>query len=119
MQQHSEAIIDPAFTIEPAHYHYAKFTVPADAQNATVQGRFTASGGAGNDVVVFIFPEDDFVNWQNNHDSKVLYQSGQVTQASINAELPGPGTYYLVFSNNFSVISPKAVQADITINYTN
>ncbi|HXZ14073.1 MAG TPA: hypothetical protein VEG64_16930 [Candidatus Sulfotelmatobacter sp.] len=39
--------------------------------------------------------------------------------AQCGKELPGAGTYYLVFDNGFSLLTPKAVQADGTLRYMN
>ncbi len=48
------------------------------------------------------------------------YNSGRATQKSVHATLPsGTGTYYLVFNNNFSLVSPKAIQASVTLRYMN
>jgi hypothetical protein len=45
-------------------------------------------------------------------------RTGRVTQESLNVSLPpNPGKYLLVFSNKFSLLTPKAVQADITLAY--
>lgn len=109
----------PAFTVKNLGYVYTQFDVPPGATNVSVVGRFTASGGIGNDIEAYVLTSDGFVNFQNGHQATTYYQSGRVTQGSINANLPaGAATYYLVFSNNFSLLSAKAVQASITLNYT-
>ena len=57
------------------------------------------------------------VNSQNGHSAATYHNSGRVTQANIAATLPGPGTYYLFFNNKFSMMTPKAVVANATVNY--
>jgi hypothetical protein len=97
-----------------------KLTVPADASYVTLQGHFAATGGSGNDVEVYMLPEDGFTNWENIHSATPLYSSGRVTQDTLNVALPpDAGTYYLVFSNKFSLVTPKAVQTNITLTYYN
>jgi hypothetical protein len=97
-----------------------KLTVPADASYVTLQGHFAATGGSGNDVEVYMLPEDGFTNWENRHSATPLYSSGRVTQDTLNVALPpDAGTYYLVFSNKFSLVTPKAVQTNITLTYYN
>ncbi len=55
---------------------------------------------------------------KNGHDARTLYNSGKVTQATIAAPLPDtPTTYYLVFDNRFSILTPKAVQVNATLDY--
>ena len=95
-----------------------KFTVPAGASNVTLKGHFTASGGSGSDIQVVVVNEDEYVNWQNGHPTKTFYNSGKLTQGSINITLPSdPTTYYVVFSNKFSLLTPKAVQASVDLSY--
>src|SRR6266568_8500400 len=80
-----------------------------NATNVSVIGHFTASGGTGNDIRCFVVDEDGFANIKNGHPARTYYNSDQVTQAQIQGVLPNrPGTYYLVFDNRYSVITPKA-----------
>jgi uncharacterized membrane protein YvbJ len=115
----TQLITNTAITVSATTYSYYKFTVPPGATNVFVDGHFSAAGGAGNDVETFVLDEDSFVNFQNNHAASAYYNSGKVTQNSINARLPGGGNYYLVFNNKFSLLAPKAVQVNATLHYTN
>jgi len=118
MQTYTAEITNTSFTIKNLTYSYFQFTVPADSTNVSVTGHFSATGGSGNDVEVYLLGADDFVNWQNGHEAKTFYNSGRLTQSTITAGLPGEGSYYLIFDNRFSLISPKAVQANATLNYS-
>jgi hypothetical protein len=107
-----------AFTVNAGSSHYYKFTVPASAFNVTLKGHFAATGGTGNDIEVVVVSEDQYVNWQNGHETKAFYNSGRVTQDTPNVSLPSDATtYYLVFNNKFSFLTPKAVQANMDLNY--
>jgi hypothetical protein len=111
-------LVDTAFTLNAAQGMHWNFNVPASATDVRVEGTFSASGGARNDVEVYLLSDDEFVNWQNNHTVSTLYNSGRMTQGTLNAALPpGVGTYHLVFSNKFSLLSPKAVRASIRLHY--
>jgi len=58
------------------------------------------------------------VNWQNGHKTRTLYNSGRVTQSGIEVQLPSStGICYLVFDNRFSILTPKAIQANVKMNY--
>ena len=118
-QPRTQTIIDGALTVAAMGFTYYTFTVPADATSVSVDGHFTATGGTGNDIEVYVLNDDDFVNFKNGHSAPTLYNSGKVTQDSISATIPATGTYYLVFNNNFSLLTPKAVQATATLHYTN
>jgi hypothetical protein len=112
-------LVDTAFTLKALQGIHWNFNVPAGASDVRVEGTFNASGGPGNDVEVFLLNDDEFVNWQNGHAVNTLYNSGRMTQGTLNAILPsGPGTYHLVFNNKFSLFSPKAVRASIRLHYT-
>jgi len=106
-----------AFTVSARGFQSTRFVVPEGATDINVEGRFSATGGSGNDVEVFLLDEDGYVNFQNNHRVGTYFNSGRATQGGISVSLPKHGTYYLVFNNRFSVMSPKAVQADATLSY--
>ena len=107
-----------AFTVKQLNVSNYRFVVPAGALDVTMKGHFTATGGASNCIEVFVLNEDEFANWQNHHVINALYDSGQVTQDSINLNLPAAAaTYYVVFSNKFSFLSPKAVEANVDVNF--
>ena len=115
---HTQSTGNVAFTVNAQGANNYKFTVPAGAFNVTLKGHFAATGGSGNDIEVFVVAEDEYVNWQNGHPTKAFYNSGKVTQDSINLTLPSDATnYYVVFSNKFSLLTPKAVQASIDLNF--
>lgn len=120
-QPRAQNITDTAFTVKAGGYTYFQFSVlNADSTNVFVDGHFSATGGSGNDIEVFILNQDEFVNLQNGHQTATFYNSQRVTQNSINAVLPpGVGTYYLVFNNGFSLLTPKAVRASAVLHYTN
>jgi hypothetical protein len=107
-----------AFTVGTLAASNYSFTVPAGAFDVSMKGHFAATGGMGNDIEVVVVSEDEFVNWQNGHPSKAFYNSGRVTQDSINLNLPADAaTYHVVFNNKFSLFSPKAIQANVDVNY--
>lgn len=83
-----------------------------------VNGHFTASGGMGNDVIVYLLDEDGFANFKNGQRASAYYNSGKITQGSIAATLPNaPANYYLVFDNRFSLLHPKAIQVSATLEF--
>lgn len=115
-RQYTERV-DAAFAVPKLHHKDYRFTIPAGATDAVLQGHFAATGGARNDIEVWVMNDDTFVNWQNRHSVTPIYSSGRVTQGTLNVPLPESGTYYLVFNNQFSLISPKAVEDNLTLTY--
>jgi hypothetical protein len=110
--------IDNAFTVPPLRDKAYRFVIPAGARDAMLQGHFIATGGAHNDIEVWVTNSDGFVNWENKHPVTPIYSSGRVTQGTLSVSLPSEaGTYYLIFNNRFSFISPKAVQDNVNLQY--
>lgn len=117
-QLHKVTIGSGAITVNAGGYLYFTLSVPAGATNVRIEGRFSATGGSGNDIEVFVITDDGFTNWKNGHSTPTYYNSGKVTVGEVNAVLPdGAGTYYLVFNNNFSLVTPKAVQESLSLTY--
>lgn len=83
-----------------------------------LSGTFTASGGSGNDIIVLVMGATDYVNWENEHQASTYYDSGQITTGGFNVILPSSGTYHLVYSNQFSIISTKNVNTQANLAYT-
>lgn len=111
-------ITNGALTVNAASYSWYTFTVPPDATTVSVLGHFTATGGAGNDIIIYVLDSDSFVNFKNGHPAKTFFNSGKMTTGAIGAVLPSiGGTYYLLFDNRFSLITPKAVTVDATLHY--
>lgn len=111
-------ITNGALTVNAHSLSWYPFVVPTNARAVAVQGHFAATGGIGNDIIVYITDEDGLTNLKNADEARVYYNSRKVTQASISAVLPNkPGTYYLILDNRFSLITPKAVQVTATLSY--
>jgi|ERR1051326_3698001 hypothetical protein len=102
------SLVGGSFSVPPGGAKWWTFVVPAGSTSRVV-GDFRASG-SGNDIEVGITDE----NGANGHAGRFWYHSGKVTTGSIDVQL-GPGTYYLVFSNRFSVFSQKTVSANVNL----
>src|SRR3954465_5144377 len=110
-----EPIVNGSFIVEPRSFKPFKVTVAPGSVNPRGEGTFTASG-ANNDIEVVLLEASQFQNWEKRNKFTVAYQSGRVTSDKLSLDLPAEaGTYYLVFSNRFSLISNKAVVAGIVV----
>lgn len=101
----NRAIVNDKITVPASKYIYYQFSV---SDNSEIHGRFRAEGGSGNDIECFILDADGFENWRNGHSAQTWYNSGRVTVSNIYARVPA-GQYFLVFNNNFSMVSNKVV----------
>jgi hypothetical protein len=113
---HTQTTGDKAITVPAGSTNSFIFEVPSGAYNVSIKGRFSATGGSGNDIIGMLMTADDYENWRNGHTFQTLYNSGQVTQETVNVKLPDDGgKYYFVFNNKFSLLAPKAVQANLAM----
>lgn len=95
---------------------YLSFTFSvSDTRPCAMEGRVLGLAGGNKDVEVLVFDADGFINWRNNNSAKTVFNGGQATATTISARLPGPGTYHLVLNNAFSLLTPKTVQARVTV----
>jgi hypothetical protein len=113
----TERITPDAFVVAPGKLMYFPVSLPQSAAWGMITGRFRAQGGNGNDIEMYVFNPDGFENYINGHSVSTLYNSGRVTVGSIDLYIPKGTTYYLVFTNKFSVFANKAITSDIVLKY--
>jgi len=116
-QMFSSNVVNGTITVSKGNYEYYPIIVSGDEHNAQLSGSFIASGGSGNDIIVLIMDQTSFINWQNGHQASDYYNSGQTTTGAFSVALTS-GTYYLVYSNAFSIISSKNVNTQASLDYT-
>lgn len=104
-------LVPAEFVVRPGQVRYWTFDAAA---NIRVVGRFRASGGAGNDIVVIIAEWNECENWINGHAARTHYHSGKTTNGRIDVVVPGQAQYCIAFDNRMSTTSSKEIAADIT-----
>jgi len=114
-QDDAQPVCQASFTIPARSAKAVTFIVPEHMKKGLLEGQFKATGGMRNSIEVWVMNDDEFVNWQNHHPIRTLYNSRKVTQGTVRAFLLEPGKYHIVFNNDFSLITPKAVEANILL----
>ena len=130
--KHDQTILEAPFSIAAHNFRYYKFDLPEGSTNVSIIGQFTSAAdkksagakpkdgadGDDNDVEVYVLSEPAFAVWQNGYATSSVYESGRVSQGSMQADLPaGPGVYYLIFSNKFSAKTSKNINASVLLRY--
>lgn len=121
--KHDQAILETPFSVGAHTFRYYKFSLPEGSMNVSIVGEFTVtadgkSNQSDNDIEVFVLTETAFPIWQNGYATSSVYESGRVAKGSLQTVLPpGPGIYYLVFSNKFSPKTGKSVNATVLLRY--
>ncbi len=105
LQLSGETIVDSVYEVGPGTYRSVYFTLQC---TGTVQGGFVASAALGDNIIVYIFDEDEYNKFDQGEDSLVQYQSGKVESGTFDLTLD-PGTYYITMSNTYSSFSTKTV----------
>jgi zinc-ribbon domain len=130
-------ILDSSFSVGPHTFRYYKFALPEGSVNVAVVGQFksaadsqsaathkaqagdrTGSADVDNNVEVFVLTESAFAVWQNGYATSSVYDSGNVAEGAMQADIPaGAGIYYLVFSNKAAPKTAKSVHAAVLLRY--
>lgn len=93
-------------------------TLADDAgSDCTLEARFEASGGTGNDICVLLLDEDNYLNWCNGHRADALFDGGKATVTKLKAAVKPGQKYILVIDNSFSWTTAKSVQGEIFLRY--
>jgi hypothetical protein len=136
------SILDSAFSVGPHTFRYYKFALPEGSVNVAVVGQFKSaadSSGAGNrknpsgdrsaggrntdtgsdnGIQVYVLTDAAFTVWQNGYATSSLYDSGNVAEGNVQADIPaGAGIYYLVFSNKAAPKTSKSIHATVLLRY--
>src|SRR6266404_1125844 len=106
-------VVRSTFKVDPAKAAYWSFKIPTYVMDGRIAGNALAAGGAGNDIRVLVLTERQFQLWQQNQPIQGLFDSGQRRSVVLSVRVSDPGTYFVVFDNRFSLVSPKNVSADI------
>ena len=136
--KHDQTILQTPFSVSAHNFRYYKFSSPPGSMNVAIVGQFSAlSEGSKNrgerknadkdidkdadsNIEVYVLSEPAFIVWQNGYAASSVYESGRVSQGTVQAELPhGGGIYYLVFSNKFAPKAAKNVNATVLLRYKN
>jgi hypothetical protein len=138
--KHDQTVLHTPFSVAAHNFRYYKFSLPPGSLHVAIVGQFSAAGesnkssnerkhvdkdkdkqqDADNNIEVYVLSEPAFIVWQNGYTASSVYESGRVSQGSLEAELPaGAGIYYLVFSNKFAPKAAKNVNATVLLRYKN
>ncbi len=114
----SEKIATGQITVKSGGSIPFRVQITPEMRDAHIVGKFSASGGARNDIAAVLASEDEFTNWNNGHSAKVYYSTdGKKTTDQLDVPL-APGTYVFAFSNRFSPFTDKYVMAEIELDYS-
>jgi len=101
-----QKFVDSIFQVDPGTYTYVSFSLPCIAQ---IKGGFAANDIFGNDIIVLVLDDYNFNKFENSQYYTSFYDSSKIHSGEFNLILES-GDYYIVMSNQYSMLSTKTVQ---------
>ena len=92
------------------------FVLPETDQKCKLVGSTKGIGGFGRNIEIFLLTDDEYVFWHANPAAiaQSSWETFRGSEATLNYELPGPGTYHFIVSNEMSATSQgMAVKAQV------
>jgi hypothetical protein len=80
------------------------FEIPETDQKCKLVGWTKGVGGFGGNIEVFLLTDDEYVFWHANPAAIATssWETFRGSENTLNYDLPGPGTYHFVVSNEMS-----------------
>lgn len=113
----SQNILNGSVAVQSGGRLTYQVPVGTEMLSPRIVGRLVATGGTGNDIIVGVMTDAEYVNYANGHQGTPLYYSGQVTVADVRAAVPGAGTYVVFLDNKFSAFTPKTVAGRLQLDW--
>jgi ribosomal protein L40E len=124
----TQTIVEAPVTVKAQSFSYYEFMVPPGAVNVRLTGEFSSEArgvretksnkGSDGNIEAYVLTDSAFVVWRNGYATGSRYESGNVSQGTIDAPLPaGSGIYYLVLNNRFSQRTEKTVHLTALLHY--
>jgi hypothetical protein len=89
--------ITPEFVqLEPNQYKLYPFLIGSNG--GRVEGSFSAQGGLGNDVYVYVIAENELAAFRNGYSFRQYYDSGKVQSDNFRRDLPS-GSYFVILKS--------------------
>ena len=109
------SIVNANIPIERGNYYYFEITTP---KQANIHGNFSVLSDStnedGKDIIVTIIRENSYEDWKNGFNVTEFYNSGQVNNGVIDANVP-KGDYYVIYSNRYTTFYNKIVKTNVSI----
>ena len=86
------------------------FELPETEQKCKLVGSTKGVGGFGRNIEIFLLTDDEYVFWHANPVAiaQSSWETFRGSEATLNYDLPGPGTYHFIVSNEMSA-TPQGI----------
>ena len=93
--------------IGPSRFREYVLTI-SDSRQCRLRGRVETIEGGHRDIDVLVLTPEAFQKFPHSRYTPI-FQARRATTVNLDVPLPGPGTYYFVVSNYFSLSTGKLV----------
>jgi hypothetical protein len=95
------------------------FELPETDQKCKLVGSTKGVGGFGGNIEIFLLTDDEYVFWHANPAAiaNSSWETFRGSETTLNYELPGPGTYHFVVSNEMSS-TPQSIAVKAQVKCT-
>jgi hypothetical protein len=100
-------IFSGSFNVAPREIYQIPFDAPSG-------GRVVGNFKSDSNIIVNIVDDENYQKLANQEGFRGYYNSGKIGASQINVTIPS-GHFYVVFSNNYSIISTKHVSATLSL----
>jgi hypothetical protein len=100
-------LVPSTFVVRPQDEYSRQFTLSR-------AGRVTGDFQSDTNIVVYLVNDKNFRLFSNGNGFNSFYRSEKISSGVIDVNLP-PDTYYIIFSNNYSIISSKHIAANLYV----
>src|SRR3989344_15669 len=102
-------LLDEGFVVEPStHKPYG--------WDLKVSGMLGVSLKTNSDVYLYIVDELNYWKYKAGNQFYVLASRDRITSTKLKTNIPKSGTYYIIVSNNHSLLTPA--NAELQVSYT-
>ena len=110
-------IVASSQKLKSKEYISYAFVVPPGCKAARVDGNFAVSTRPSSGVEVLVADAAGFAGWKSHRPAAILYNSGRMSQGSLNLPLSSAQTKYYLVVNNASSPNAQDVQLDVRLHY--
>ena len=108
-------------SIDAGDFFVARFPISNDefehGRNFVLSGNFEVLAGGSRDINAYVVDEIGYKNFYNGNNFRAFFSVTRVTTDRFSIPLFRADTYYVLFSNRFSIFTDKRVDLNIELHY--
>ena len=108
-------------SIDAGRFYAVKFPISNEeferGRNFVLSGTFEVTAGGSRDINAYVVDEIGYKNFDNGNNFRSFFSARRVTTDRFSIPLFRADTYYVLFSNRFSIFTDKRVDLRLELSY--